>query len=157
MGKRSHQVGGSLALLSLFGILACPQKTAAWLAEGAPRGEPVFLLGEVLRQEKPVRFYVLNVYPCTLSGGSAEPSVWVVSETTGITRREYPTRIKYGEVPSGFVQQAPAKVLSAGCYVAATGGTGAVTFVVDTLGHVSTLGEGGDYSKDFGKAQPSTP
>lgn len=144
MRRWQEHVRHSLALCFVAALVGCPQKTAVWIAEGSTAPDLVFQFGVVRGQPKPVQFYGLNVYPCASPDRPSKPPVWTVSAPQGVLERDYPTAITYGVVPSGFVEQVPAQTLTTGCYVAATAGTGAVTFAVDSLGAVTTLLDGGE-------------
>lgn len=66
--------------------------------------------------------------------------VWLVTlDTTFKGVPKWPSRVQYGVVPDGFVNEVEPRPLDQGCYRAWAGGTGGVSFEIDSSGGVREL------------------
>jgi hypothetical protein len=138
--KRPLNLGhlGVLCVMTTF-ALACPQQIAIWLADGASSKNLEFVFGREEGKEEPVRFDVLSVAKCRKGQPVSRPFLWTITTKEEISITDYPTRVVYGIVPKGFSQSSPATELTPGCYMAFTGGSGGVTFTVDSAGLVARV------------------
>lgn len=125
-----------LSSLTLVGLAACPQRTAVWVVQPATTGSLVFALGRAKGKEEPVRFYYLSVEACPTGSSQQAARIWMIGERAGGAPAVHPTRVRYGEVPPGFELRQSTQSLTAGCYVARTGGSGSVHFDVAPTGTV---------------------
>lgn len=125
-------------LVAVMLVAACPQKTAIWIANGSTTQHLEFIVGKKRGKEEPVRFYAVIVSRCERSDSEAEPFIWSIWETPAAIS-QYPTRVLYGHVPTGFEEKDTAMALTVGCYQASTIGSGAISFKVDSLGKIDEL------------------
>ena len=125
-----------LSSLTLVGLTACPQRTAVWVIQPAMTDSLVFVLGRTKGKEEPVRFYYLAVEACASGSAQQGARFWMIGERASGAPTVNPTRVRYGEVPPGFELRGSTQSLTAGCYVARTGGSGSVRFDVTPTGAV---------------------
>jgi hypothetical protein len=124
-------------------LLACPQKTAVWLAGGATIDSPEFILGREQGRAAAIEIGFLRVDHCEALGEGSYPpavsAVWFLEVSDLEVSIE---RITYGSVPTGFVETAPARELEAGeCYLVTITGDGTLRFRVGDDGRLSEVAE----------------
>jgi hypothetical protein len=126
--------------LALLGVLlGCPKKTAIWVLPNSTRSNLVFVLGKEAHEETPVQIITLTVRKCQDDGAHPRAALWTIADTVEKVAPGYPTRIRYGVVPSHFREILPATDLGPGCYLALTGGSGAVRFEILPNGGVHEI------------------
>jgi len=129
----------ALLVVGILALTGCPQRTAIWIVPGSTRDSLVFALGDRRGHEHSFQ-WGLRVDRCEDPGrgyyaGKALWSAWVDHSKIW----HWPTRVTYGVAGEGIEEPAPATLLSAGCYLASTNGTGDVAFTVDSTGGVVEL------------------
>ena len=108
-----------------------------WIVDGSTADSLEFGVGEKIGHEKSLQFGYLIVEHCALDSAGLRPRDWAIVDSLNGTAEPYPTRIRYGALPSGFEQRVPAEPLGQGCYVAMVMGTGHTRFLIDSAGLVS--------------------
>jgi len=121
-------------------LVACPKETAVWLgSDSADVGSLVFELGRTPGVREPVQLFTVTVRSCEDSVGENRDAFWVIADTVASVPPDYPTRIKYGEVPTHFEELIEPKTLTPGCFVVQTGGSGSTRFKVAAGGEVTSV------------------
>lgn len=133
------QLVSTAGLIALLGIIGCPRQTAIWVLPGSTAGELQFGLGRKLHKERAVIWSMIVVVHCGPYNPSDTAAMWIIQADQDLREKDYPTRVKYGVLPSDSHEHFPARPLVNGCYRAETGGSGHVEFTVDSAGNVSSL------------------
>jgi hypothetical protein len=96
----------------------------------------IFVLGKEAGIEQPVAIDVMRIDRCvTKDGVSIDEGAWLLYGENGTGPKL--SKIVYGQVPEGFVEQETAKPLERpGCYVGTVGGTEDFGFRIDSAGRV---------------------
>lgn len=122
-----------IPLLS-FVLVACPQRTAIWIVPGASVEHLVFGVSDEVGGTNAVDFTFLRVYRCERQALDTAGTVWMVEPAHN--RPPYPTKIVYGETPTGYQTTTGPFPLKVGCYDARIVGTGMVRFIVREDGSI---------------------
>lgn len=111
---------------------ACPEESALWILDGSTPDSLVFGLGREPGKEESVDFGALLVEKCDSTCSGKKTRMWAIEDPPSDSVRAFASRVTYGVVPSGFVEDRPAEHLTVGCYLAAIMGTGSVRFCIES-------------------------
>ena len=117
-------------------LVACPQELPVWIGPGSTTRDLVFVRGAEVGKEDSVAFVQFRVYTCA-GGDRPSGAVWGFElDSVRTSLLAFPSRIHYGAIPHGYVEEIAPKELLPGCYRATAGGAGFVEFEVDSAGAV---------------------
>jgi len=124
----------AIVLVAIFAGVAtgCPEKSAVWIEQGSTSQHLVFGLGRTVGGRAPDNFYGMTVSRCG-ADGTAQNAIWAIARTDEVP---VPTRVVYGEPPSGYRTVKGPERLQPGCYQAADAGSGRLQFRVNADGSV---------------------
>lgn len=128
-------------LLMASAALGCPPGGATWVEPESTLTDLVFGVATRRGGNEPVQFTTFRVDECDARSLS-EPLdtvglAWLLVDTL-IGGHEYPSRLRYGEVPVGFKSFHGPNLLAVGCYVANSGRGARVRFYVDSTGRLES-------------------
>lgn len=134
MPIRTAAIGCALAL-GLGCLAGCPNRTAVWIRPNSTAAHLEFVFGRETGHQARIRFYSLRIQGCGSPSPTDTTTFWMIGEpATG--KPSYPSSVEYGVVPAGFEEMVSSAPLRPGCYMARTGGSGSVRFVVAADGGI---------------------
>jgi len=128
--KRSAR--SAFLILTCVSMASCPQPSALWILEGSTADDLVFVVGNHQGKESQLALGYLLVVQCGPGCTGERPRMWAIADPLADTVHPRASRVHYGTVPEGFVEEQPATPLVTGCYNASVEGTGRVRFCVDS-------------------------
>jgi hypothetical protein len=118
----------------LVGVAGCPKTVAVWIAPESRAEKVQFAFGREAGHERPVIVGVLRVNHCSRAEDVSE-ALWLITSPSARV-----TRVTYGQLPAGFVEEKAPEGLKPGCYVATISGSpGRVYFEIGPSGEVRQL------------------
>ena len=117
---------------------ACPMRSAIWIVPGSTASRLEFGISDKRMGKRSIEWGGLTVYDCYTHPGQDQHVYWTTARGVEAPSR-WPTRVIYGIVPAGLDSLRGPEILGPGCYTASVGGTGVVSFVIDSAGGVREL------------------
>ena len=137
---RCRVIATDVIMATLAAVLvACTKQTAVWIIAGSTTTSLTLGLGTHVGQEEAGAVDYVIVYRCAPAGSSQEPErMWTVGITNDSTgHAQMPGRLQYGQAPPGMVEDLSARPLRPGAYVAASDGSGSVSFWANADGTIT--------------------
>jgi hypothetical protein len=132
--RRILSLGVLAAALALTG---CPEQTAVWIEDGSTAEQLSFGVGKTEGGAALGNLAGLTVFPCQ-ADGTPQNAVWVIARSG---EGAVPSRVVYGQAPTGYRTVKGPEPLPPGCYMAGISGSGRVRFHVTQEGAIRRDGE----------------
>ena len=125
--------------LTAFVVAGCPMKSAIWIVDGSTASHLGFGISDRKYGRQSIQWGGITVYDCYQHPGQDQHIYWGLERDPKSWGPNWPSRIVYGNAPSGFTNLRGPESLHPGCYEAGIAGTGHVAFVIDSAGAIREL------------------